>query len=46
MVFLSCVAILLPYLTQKILRRYHIFNDSSPSFCVMLYMNIMLCNEM
>ena len=44
--FLSSVTTHLLYLPQKTLRNCRIFNDTSPSFCVMSYLNIMLCNVM
>ena len=42
--FLSCVTIRLLYLAQKAIRHYRIFSDTSPSFCVMSYFNIMWCS--
>ena len=44
--FLSCMTIHVLYLPQKTLRYCLIFYDVSLYFCVMSYLNIMLCNVM
>ena len=44
--FLSSLTVHLLYLPQKTLSHCRIFYDTSLSFCVMSYLNIMSCNVM